>query len=95
MWSFHAADHAEVARRQLDRRLAYLEGRLGRRARTLLGDEDRRFRALPLQLQRQRQTGKPAAEDGDVVALGQLLSISDHFLSSRAAGRRGRILGAT
>jgi len=53
----------------LDGRLADLECRLGRRALTLLGDEDGRVRPGLLELKAERQARQSAAEDGDVVSI--------------------------
>jgi carbon-monoxide dehydrogenase large subunit len=50
-----------------DRRLPDLEGRLGGGLRSLVRDEHARGRASLLDLQRHRQPGEPATEDGHVV----------------------------
>src|SRR4051794_23786357 len=78
---------AEVVRGDLDGRLADLERGFGRRTVPLLGDEDGGVGTLLLELQPEGQSGKAAAEDRDVVALGWLLIVAHAALLS--LGRNG------
>src|SRR5262249_17826059 len=55
--------------RDLDRRLADLERRLGRRALALLGDEDAGLRTCLLELNPESQPRQAAAQDRHVVAV--------------------------
>ncbi len=62
------AEHvAEVAARDFDRRFADLEGRLADGMGAFFEDQQADVRALALQLSRETQAGKAAAEDDDVV----------------------------
>src|SRR5690606_38301305 len=58
---------AEVVRRDLDGRLAHLVGRDRQRMPVALEDQDVQLREALAELQRQREAGKPAAQDDHVV----------------------------
>ena len=81
----------EVVRADLDRRLADLEGAVSRRAAPLLDHGDARVWTGALQLSSERQAGKAAAEDDDVVAVPRTFAhayvglFHARFVSSSAA----------